>query len=149
MRDGMHLATDVYGAEGEGRKPVLLMRTPYNKNGSATTAELFVGAGYVVVLQDCRGRFGSEGKYEPYLHDAEDGAATLEWIRRQPWCNQRIGMWGASHPGAVEWQAASLDRGLAALAPTATFTNLYRACYRGGALRLAFVAGAGVSINPP
>ena len=149
MRDGVRLATDVYGAEAGGRKPVLLMRTPYNKNGAAAVAGMFAGAGYAVVAQDCRGRYGSEGKYEPYLHDGEDGPDTLQWIRRQPWCNNRIGMWGASHPGAVEWQAAAHDGGLAALAPTATFTSLYKACYRGGALRLAFVAGAGVSINPP
>jgi putative CocE/NonD family hydrolase len=149
MRDGVRLATDVYGAEGEARKPALLMRTPYNKNGTAAVAEMFVGAGYIVVVQDCRGRYGSEGAYEPYRHDGEDGSDTLQWIRRQRWCNSRIGMWGASHPGAVEWQAAARDGGLAALVPVATFTSLYKACYRGGALRLAFVAGAGVSINPP
>src|SRR2546429_9047183 len=59
MPDGVRLATDVYGAEGEARKPVLLMRTPYNKNGTATQAGMFVAAGYVVVVQDCRGPDGS------------------------------------------------------------------------------------------
>src|SRR5437660_16322 len=61
MRDGVRLATDAYGTEQGVKKPVLLMRTPYNKNGSASVAAKFVNAGYAVVIQDCRGRYGSEG----------------------------------------------------------------------------------------
>ena len=69
MRDDVRLATDVYGAEGEARKPALLMRTPYNMNGTAAVAEMFAGAGYVVVVQDCRGRYGSEGSSSGYRLD--------------------------------------------------------------------------------
>ena len=97
MRDDVRLATDVYGAEGEARKPAPLMRTPNNKNGTVAVAEMFAGAGYEVVVQDCRGRYGSERTYEPYRHDGEDGSDTLQWIRHQRSCNSRIGMWGASH----------------------------------------------------
>src|SRR5262249_40842715 len=109
MRDGVRLATDAYATEGAAPKPVLLMRTPYNKNGAASIAALFAGAGYAVVVQDCRGRFASEGEYYPYRNDADDGADTLRWIRRRPWCDGRIGVWGASHSGAVEWLAAARD----------------------------------------
>jgi predicted acyl esterase len=102
MQDDVRLATDVYGAEGEARKPAPLMRTPNNKNGTVAVAEMFAGAGYEVVVQDCRGRYGSERTYEPYRHDGEDGSDTLQWIRHQRSCNSRIGMWGASHPGPAE-----------------------------------------------
>ncbi|HYZ85353.1 MAG TPA: CocE/NonD family hydrolase, partial [Bryobacteraceae bacterium] len=149
MRDGVRLATDVYlGVSGP--RPVLLSRTPYNKAGLKSAAEFFRQADYAVVVQDCRGRFGSEGVYAPYRDDAADGEDTIAWIRKQPWCDGRIGMWGASHPGAVQWLAASKrPEGLRVIAPSATFTNPYQLAYQGGAFRLAFIAGAGIRIDPP
>jgi uncharacterized protein len=150
MRDGIHLATDVYGEAAGAREPVLLMRTPYNKRGAKAIAERFTAGGYVVVVQDTRGAYASEGKYVHYNNDDQDGFDTIEWIVQQPWSNGKVGMWGASHPGAVQWVAAA-DRayGLLAIAPTAAPSSFYHTMYQGGALRLGLTAGAGVSINPP
>ena len=119
MRDGIHLATDVYGEAAGAREPVLLMRTPYNKRGAKAIAERFTAGGYVAVVQDTRGAYASEGKYVHYNNDDQDGFDTIEWIVQQPWSNGKVGMWGASHPGAVQWVAAA-DRayGLLAIAPT-------------------------------
>src|ERR1700733_13532815 len=99
MRDGIHLATDVYGADPNTRKPALLMRTPYERHGPRASAERFAMAGYAVVLQDTRGASASEGKYVHYNNDDQDGFDTIEWIARQPWANGKVGMGGTSHPG--------------------------------------------------
>jgi uncharacterized protein len=150
MRDGICLATDVYGATPEGRLPVLLMRTPYDKGRARASAERFVAAGYVAVVQDTRGAYASEGRYVHYNNDDQDGFDTIEWIVQQPWSNGNVGMWGSSHPGAVQWLlAAGRAPGLVAIAPTAAPSSLYHTLYQGGALRLGLTAGAGVVINPP
>ena len=150
MRDGVHLATDVYGAEPGVRKAVLLLRTPYDKNRSEGTALRQVAAGYVAVVQDARGAFASEGHYIHHNNDDQDGFDTLEWISRQPWSNGHAGMWGSSHPGAVQWLAAAeRPYGLKVIAPTAASPSLYRTAYLGGALRLALIGGAGPLIDPP
>jgi hypothetical protein len=150
MRDGIRLATDVYGAEAGLRKPVLLLRTPYDKSRAESTALRYAAAGYVAVVQDARGAFASEGLYIHHNNDDQDGFDTLEWISQQPWSNGHAGMWGSSHPGAVQWLAAA-DRsyGLEVIAPTATSSSLYRTAYLGGALRLALIGGAGPLINTP
>src|SRR5437667_11841496 len=85
MRDGIKLATDVYTVVPGAKRPVLLMRTPYNKTGVQSTAELYADSGYTVVVQDCRGRFASEGSFIPYNNEGQDGFDTLEWISKQPW----------------------------------------------------------------
>jgi uncharacterized protein len=150
MRDGIRLATDVYGAEPNLRKPLLLLRTPYDKNRSESTARRQAAAGYVAVVQDTRGAFASEGLYIHHNNDDQDGFDTFEWIYRQPWSNGHAGMWGSSHPGAVQWLAAAeRSYGLEVLAPTAASPSLYRTAYQGGALRLALIGGAGPLINPP
>ena len=150
MRDGIRLSTDVYGSTPGVRWPALLMRTPYNKRGAKATAERFAAAGYVAIVQDTRGAFASEGKYVHYNNDDQDGFDAIEWIVQQPWSNGNVGMWGSSHPGAVQWVAAA-DRadGLVVVAPTAAPSSFYHTMYQGGALRLGLTAGAGVSINPP
>src|SRR5262245_12100759 len=150
MRDGIRLATDVYGVTSGDRRPALLMRTPYDKRGPEAVAERFAAAGYVALVQDTRGAHASEGKYVHYNNDDQDGFDTIQWIVQQPWSNGKVGMWGSSHPGAVQWVAAA-DRapGLIAIAPTAAPSSLYHTLYQGGALRLGLTAGAGVVINPP
>src|SRR5258708_12167439 len=136
MRDGIHLATDVYGEAAGAREPVLLMRTPYNKRGAKAIAERFTAAGYVVVAQDTRGAYASEGKYVHYNNDDQDGFDTIEWIVQQPWSNGKVGMWGSSHPGAVQWAAAAdPPYGLLAVPPTAppprsSPTTVHAACSR-------------------
>jgi putative CocE/NonD family hydrolase len=151
MRDGIHLSADVYGAKPNTRKPALLMRTPYDKHGPKASAEHFASAGYAVVVQDTRGAYTSEGKYVHYNNDDQDGFDTIEWIARQPWSNGKVGMWGASHPGEVQWMAAgSRPPSLLAIAPTAAASSLYHIMYQGGALRLALLAaGAALRVNPP
>src|SRR5215469_7147240 len=107
MRDGIHLATDVYGAEVGVRKPALLTRTPYDKRRPKPIAERYANAGYVAIVQDTRGAYASEGKYLHYNNDDQDGFDTIDWIVRQPWSNGKVGMWGTSHPGEVQWVAAA------------------------------------------
>src|SRR5262245_29456482 len=94
MRDGVELSTDVYRPDAEGRFPVLVLRTPYGKLSSAGQSggadgpyqpEYYVKRGYVVVLQDSRGRYQSAGQFEPFRDDANDGFDTDEWLGRQPW----------------------------------------------------------------
>lgn len=150
MRDGVKLATDVYGIEAGVKKPVLLLRTPYDKKGGAGAAKRYAAAGYVAVVQDARGAFASEGRYFHHNNDDQDGFDTIEWLARQPWSNGKTGTWGGSHPGAVQWLAAGeRPYGLAVMAPTAASASLYYTAYVGGALRLALIGGAGPAITKP
>ena len=151
MRDGVLLATDIYRKPTVQRAPVLLMRTPYNKQRAKSAAERFAAAGFITVVQDCRGRFESAGDFIPYNSEGQDGYDAIEWLGRQPWCNGRIGMWGASYVGATQWQAAvEKPPGLVTMAPTATWSSFYRNLYLGGAVRLSLIAGwaAGNSTRP-
>jgi len=81
------LATDTYGADAGAKRPVLLSWTPYNKKAAEAIAGRYAAAGYVVVVQDERGRYASQGASLPYNNEGQDGFDTLEWITRQPWCN--------------------------------------------------------------
>src|SRR6202022_4026422 len=117
MRDGVNLATDVYRPARDGKAlagpfPVILERTPYGRDHvsrsertasnpkpktRAEVALFFVSRGYIVVYQDCRGRYGSEGEFVKYLSDGTDGYDCCSWITGQPWCNGRIGTMGLSY----------------------------------------------------
>ena len=150
MRDGVPLATDIYGADPHQPKPVLLTRTPYDKTGQAKIANEYARKGYVVVVQDCRGRYASGGSYTPYNEDRQDGFDTIEWINRQPWSNGRVGMFGGSHLGLVQWLAmAEKAPGLVTIAPAFTASSLYRVAYRDGVLRMALISSAGTRAHPP
>jgi putative CocE/NonD family hydrolase len=107
MRDGVRLGTDIYrparnGVPADGKFPILLERTPYNKDGGAATANYFVPRGYIVVLQDVRGRYQSEGHWRPIRDDPNDGFDTATWIGAQPWSNGNIGTLGSSYDGATQ-----------------------------------------------
>lgn len=108
MRDGTRLATDLYlpardGAALPGPFPVILDRTPYNKDGRATAlVDWFVPHGYAVVVQDVRGRFRSEGRWIPLKNDPEDGHDTAQWICSQPWSARAIGTVGSSYEAATQ-----------------------------------------------
>jgi len=107
MRDGVKLATDIYRPAQndrpmEGKFSVILLRTPYNKDGAAHLATEFVPHGYIVVLQDVRGRYHSEGHWRPHLDDPNDGFDTAKWIGSQPWCDGGIGTLGSSYAGATQ-----------------------------------------------
>ena len=106
MRDGIELATDIYRPDSEGRFPVILVRTPYKKEMNELQAKYFARRGYVYAVQDCRGRFSSPGRWNPFFNEPEDGHDTVEWLARQPWSNGKVGMIGASYLGWVQWWAA-------------------------------------------
>ena len=98
MRDGVKLATDIWFPVGVKEKlPVILVRTPYMKDGHPTVR--FVLYGYIVVVQDVRGKFNSEGIFTYLANDAEDGYDTITWIADQPWSNGKIGTYGCSYLG--------------------------------------------------
>ncbi len=110
MRDGIRLACTIFRPDGGGTYPGLLLRTPYRKPESGY--ERYVRAGFVVVTQDSRGRYASEGDWVPFTvedtGDAEDGYDSVEWLAEQPWCNGRIGTLGASYNAWMQWQLAKL-----------------------------------------
>ena len=145
MRDGVHLAADVYRPVEEGQHPVLLMRLPYNKDlpgrlaAFVSTAFRAAQQGYVVVLQDCRGRFASEGEFYPQFDDANDGVDTIHWIVEQPWANGKVGMIGGSYLGFTQWLLAKEHpEALRAIAPQVTTSNYYQTPMRheGGVFEL-------------
>ena len=112
MRDGTWLAADVYKPVGAGPSPVILQRTPYNKLGSGLVklAQDYASRGYVVVLQDTRGRFASEGEFRNYLDDGwgkrQDGYDTIEWLAQQSWSNGKTGTFGNSYAGTIQYLTA-------------------------------------------
>lgn len=110
MADGVHLATDVHLPEvPETGLPTLLIRLPYGKNdfgGATWWVRSYVPRGYAVVVQDLRGRYGSEGTFAPYAHVVDDGSATLDWIAAQPWSNGKVATAGCSALGEVQLMQA-------------------------------------------
>ena len=111
MRDGVILRADVFRPEAEGAFPGLLVRTPYGKFRQEKF-DRFVRAGYVVVVQDSRGRYASDGTFVPFsvedTGDAGDGYDSVEWLAAQPYCNGRVGTMGSSYNGWMQWQLAKL-----------------------------------------
>ncbi len=140
MRDGVKLAANVYRLNGAAPQPTILARTPYDKNGivagdDALNLLRMVQAGYVVVVQDTRGRFASEGEGDVMFQERQDGADTIAWIAAQPWSNGIVGAFGGSYLGATQWLAALENPpGLKAIAPFVTWSDLYEGMlYIGGA----------------
>jgi putative CocE/NonD family hydrolase len=136
MRDGVVLRADVYRPPGNGRFPVLVFRTPYGKHNAArsdSTHEQAVARGYAVIMQDVRGRYASEGHFDPYRQEGADGYDTIEWAAGQSWSDGRIGTYGLSYPGAVQWLAAvEAPPHLVAMAPAMTFSSPRRFFYMNG-----------------
>ena len=97
--DGTKLATMVMRPEGEGTYPTIICRTPYGSAWSRKTMENYAKRGYAYLVQDTRGRFNSEGVFDPFIHGVKDGDATLEWVRSQPWSNGDVGSMGHSYVG--------------------------------------------------
>jgi len=157
MRDGVKLSTDLYFPEGaQGKLPVILVRTPYDKNpwrqprdastlgGIAAPSYIFAGLGYVVAVQDVRGKFESEGEYVYAGGDIKDGYDATGWAATQPWSNGKVGTYGCSYLGETQYQQA-IERHpqLSAMIPQAAGPMQYRAGggINGGALELASLVG--------
>jgi putative CocE/NonD family hydrolase len=142
MRDGVVLVADVYRPAGEGRHPVVLLRTPYSRRAGVTPTEAveFVTAGYAVVAQDVRGRFASGGTFVPFVHERSDGEDTLRWIVAQPFSDGTVAMAGASYVAATQWLVAAGDApSLRAIAPNITGSSYHDGwTYEGGAFHLGF-----------
>jgi len=140
MRDRVKLATDVHRPVGTNSTPVILGRTPYNKNGLDGIGAEAIKRGFILVAQDCRGRFASEGENLPFNLDGPDGFDTLEWIAKQPWCNGRIGTWGGSAGAITQFQmiASGTDK-ISAQHLTVGAPNLYEVVYVNGVFRKALV----------
>ncbi|MEX2375366.1 MAG: CocE/NonD family hydrolase [Dehalococcoidia bacterium] len=111
MRDGVELALDLVRPDLGGPFPAILMRTPYDKTVERGRREAqirrFAERGYIVALNDCRGRSNSDGEFFPYVNEHDDGFDTVEWIAAQSWCDGNVGMLGLSYAGQTQWQAAS------------------------------------------
>ncbi|MFD4256935.1 CocE/NonD family hydrolase [Streptomyces sp. NPDC058534] len=128
MRDGVLLATDVYAADPGEPAPTVLARLPYDKNSRYVffdrIAQRFTSRGYVVVVQDVRGKFRSQGQTLGWTGEVDDGYDTIEWVVRQPWSNGIVGMFGDSYYGFTQWSAvASQHPALRAIVPRVTCTN--------------------------
>lgn len=135
MRDGARLATDVYLPSGlRGRVPAVLVRLCYDKSGArppiVDIAGFLTDRGYGVVVQDVRGRYRSEGERTPWMHEADDGFDTIDWIVRQGWCDERVAMVGHSYLGFTQWAAAATAHpGLRAIAPRVASERVPRAWF--------------------
>ena len=144
MRDGVRLACDVVRPDAPGRYPVLVTRGPYGKDGYVDNPDhsmwYFSSRGYVVVSQDCRARFESEGKdYNPLFQEVQDGYDTVEWAARQPWSNGRVGTTGQSYLGATQYTLAAnnpLPPHLQTMAPVSASSDFHQSWvyHTGGAM---------------
>ena len=143
MRDGMTLVADVYRPGGEASNeeyPVLLTRLPYGKDQRTATGYIdpvkAAQHGYIVAIQDVRGRFGSGGEWLPSMHEFEDGYDSVEWAARLPGSNGRVGMYGASYFGMTQWQAAVMKPpSLRSMAPGITWGNYLNGAHLRGGVR--------------
>ncbi|PKB71774.1 MAG: hypothetical protein BZY87_03960 [SAR202 cluster bacterium Io17-Chloro-G6] len=144
MRDGVKLATDVFRPDAPGRFPVLVTRGPYGKDGYIGNPNhsiwFFAQNGYVVVSQDCRARFESEGdNYDPLFQEVQDGYDTVEWAARQSWSNGRVGTTGQSYLGATQYTLATsnpLPPHLQVMAPVSASSDFHQSWvyHTGGAM---------------
>jgi len=107
MRDGTKLSTDIYfPVDADKKLPAILMRTPINKTSIGYIPYYFASQGYVVAVQDVRGRFASEGTWEPFINEGDDGFDAIEWLAIQEWCNGKVGMVGGSYMAHAQFLAA-------------------------------------------
>ncbi len=140
MRDGVTLRADVYRPKAEGKYPVLLVRTPYDKQGISGFGHKGAARGYVVIAQDVRGRFESEGEWYTFKNESQDGYDTVEWAAALPYSNGKVGMFGGSYVGATQLLAAmAKPPHLAGICPNVTASNYHDGwTYQGGAFEQWF-----------
>ena len=142
-RDGVTLYADVYRPDAAGTFPVLVVRTPYDKSQDMALTEkvYFPPRGYVVVVQDTRGRFRSEGEFYPFIHEAQDGYDTIEWAAELPWSDGNVGTVGQSYLGLVQYFAApQRPPHLKAMRPVSGPVTYFENCvYRRGVFELGWM----------
>lgn len=151
MRDGVRLSTDLYFPEGvDGKLPVILVRTPYGKDGSypyGGMIPLLVQQGYIVAIQDARGRFESEGEYRVRHWDRKDGYDMVDWLVDQPWANGKVATFGCSYLGETQITLGAEKHpnhvAMMPMASGAAYNNIGRpfTSFDGGVLELAQTAG--------
>jgi len=134
MRDGTTLYADIYRPSGSGPFPVLLMRQPYGKQLASTVTYAhplwYARQGFMVVIQDVRGRGKSEGVFRPFVQEMEDGYDSVEWAANLPGSNGKVGMYGFSYQGSTQWAAlAAHPPHLAAIAPGMCAADLYHGMF--------------------
>lgn len=152
MPDGVRLGASLYLPQRKEKLGTILIRLPYNRltYGALSSAQLFAGQGYAVILQDLRGKFSSEGEFTPYEHGTRDGAATLDWIVKQPWSNGKVGTYGCSALGEVQYllsranhpaHVAMVPLGAGGAMGSAMGRHTYFGVYEGGVFQLATAFG--------
>jgi hypothetical protein len=151
MRDGVNLSADIYLPRGPGKFPTVLLRTPYNNNldMAIQKGRQLANNGYACVMQDCRGRFDSDGEYYPFLNEGLDGFDTQEWIGGQEWSDGKIGMALGSYLGWVQWTSAThRSQYLKCIAPRVMCCDIYSGLiHPGGALQLGVLMLWGMQTN--
>ena len=146
MRDGVRLCADIYLPRQEGTYPAIITRLPYGKgeysSWSPVYGRFWARRGYAFVVQDVRGKFKSEGTWDPFVNEVNDGYDTIEWVSKQPWCDGNIGAIGGSYLGYTCWAAGlSGHPSLRCIAPGMTATDIYGVwAYRRGAFCLQTMA---------
>jgi len=143
MRDGVKLFANIYRPDADGKFPVILIRTPYNKQRYCAYSSFPLYAaqkGYVVIIQDIRGRYASEGEFLPYVQDFNDGYDSVEWAAALPYSNGKVGTQGCSYLGGVQWKiAAAAPRHLVAIFPQCTSSSGRKFFFFGGAFDLTWI----------
>ena len=139
-RDGVTLRADIYRPTADGRYPTLLQRTAYNKDNVAQFADKAASRGYMVVVQDVRGRYTSDGEWYTFKHESDDGYDTVEWAAALPHSNGKVGMFSGSYVGATQMLAAiAHPPHLAGICPVVTASNYHENwTYQGGAFEQWF-----------
>jgi uncharacterized protein len=140
MRDNVSLRADIYRPKAAGQFPVLLQRTPYDKNNGVEFGLKAAAQGYVVIFEDVRGRYASEGEWYTFKNEPNDGYDTIEWAAALPYSNGKVGMFGGSYVGATQMLAAiAHPPHLAGICPVVTASNYHANwTYQGGAFEQWF-----------
>ncbi len=141
MRDGVILKANIFRPKGVERVPTLVIREPYSKDGSyifmPAVGRHFARRGYAVVTQDVRGKWASEGVFDPMANEINDGYDTIDWIAKQPWSNGKVGIFGESYYSYTS-MAAAVGRhpALKCLSLSTMDADPFRSTYRNGAFQM-------------
>lgn len=152
MRDGARLYANVYRPQAEDKFPVIVIRLPYGKDEYYCTmpaiGQFWAKKGYAAVVQDVRGKFTSEGKFDPFVNEVADGYDTVAWAAQQPWSNGNVGVMGESYYGYTTWAAAvSRHPNLKCIAPANINMDVYSSAYRQGAFDLQLMGDWAIGMD--